>query len=410
MSNLKVQQLVRRLRQNGYSAYLVGGCVRDYLLGLPPKDFDVATSAHPKEILALFPAAELVGAHFGVVLVDGMEVATYRSDGAYSDGRRPDSVVFQRTPKEDVSRRDFTINGLLWDPESNQIIDFVNGVADMASRTIRVIGDAQQRFSEDYLRLLRAVRFAARLSFAIEPETSNAIRQHASKIQFVAKERVREELNRMLTDGQAAVATRLLTELGLAKQLFAQWPDDRHSRANQLESQWTFFDRLPRSARTLALGWALMFQTYLTDANASKVMSDLRFGTALTRRIQDLLRLLADFANFSDKTLAEKKRLVRRPEWSEVLQLEQIQTLQSSRELRQHNWRLAKRFAERQASEQLFPKPLIDGNGLQAKGFLAGPELGKLLQEIEEGQLNQTILTLDDVEAFLQAKRPVKAV
>src|SRR6516225_7910099 len=198
------RQVAGRLRAAGYQAYLVGGCVRDLLLGCEPKDFDISTDAPPERILELFPGSGQVGAHFGVVLVKGggrqVEVATFRSDHDYIDGRRPAGVRFETDPRQDVLRRDFTINGLMMDPETGEVFDFVGGRADLEAHLVRAIGDPEVRFREDHLRLLRAVRFAARMGFAIEPATRGAIRRNHRAIAKVSAERIRDELSRILTE------------------------------------------------------------------------------------------------------------------------------------------------------------------------------------------------------------------
>jgi len=218
--------VVKRLRGAGHKAWLVGGCVRDLLLGRPPKDFDVATSARPGIVTELFHRSEQVGAHFGVVLVREeaaqVEVATFRSDDIYSDGRRPDRVHFETDPREDVLRRDFTINALLLDPESGDVLDYVGGRADLEQGIVRAIGDPEIRFGEDHLRLLRAVRFAARLRFRIEPATMSAIQRLHALILKVSAERVRDELVRILTEGGARYGFELLDESGLLGDLLPE--------------------------------------------------------------------------------------------------------------------------------------------------------------------------------------------
>ncbi|MGH9492856.1 MAG: CCA tRNA nucleotidyltransferase, partial [Terriglobales bacterium] len=228
--------VVRTLRQAGHQAYLVGGCVRDLLLGREPEDFDVATDATPDQVMRLFPQTYAVGAQFGVVLVpvgpttddqrpapSVIEVATFRSDGLYSDGRRPDQVTYTKDPKEDVQRRDFTINGLLLDPLKNdEVLDFVGGRADLASKTIRTIGKPEQRFTEDKLRMLRAVRFAARFEYEVEPGTFAAIQKLAPEVHQVSRERLRDELVKMLTEGRARRAFELLDQSGLLAQVLPE--------------------------------------------------------------------------------------------------------------------------------------------------------------------------------------------
>ncbi len=236
-------RIARRLHALGHAAYFAGGCVRDMLLGVAPKDFDVATDATPDLVQAAFPRTEAVGAHFGVVLVidkveraDGeaeriaTEVATFRHDGAYSDGRRPDEVRFSGDPREDVLRRDFSINGLLLDALrfdagdqlADCVLDYVGGQSDLAAKLVRAIGDPKLRFAEDKLRMLRAVRFAARLEFTIEPRTMHAIRAQAAEIAAVSAERVRDELTRILTEGHARRGFELLEETGLLAQVLPE--------------------------------------------------------------------------------------------------------------------------------------------------------------------------------------------
>src|ERR1700733_13529644 len=228
--------IIRTLRDNGHKAYLVGGCVRDILLGHDPADYDVATAAIPDEIMRIFPDAYGVGAQFGVVLVpagdvasnvstpkgNAVEVATFRSDIGYSDGRHPDEVRFSRDPREDVGRRDFTINGMLLDPATGEVLDFVGGQDDLAAGIIRTIGHPEKRFAEDKLRMMRAVRFAARFEYRVDAATFEAIQRLAHQIDVVSRERVRDELTRMLTEGHARRAFRMLDESGLLREVLPE--------------------------------------------------------------------------------------------------------------------------------------------------------------------------------------------
>jgi tRNA nucleotidyltransferase/poly(A) polymerase len=227
--------IVERLRRAGFQAYLVGGCVRDLLLGREPADFDVSTDAAPDQVMTIFPETYAVGAQFGVVLVplheedaasipkaSVVEVATFRSDIGYSDGRHPDQVRFSKDPSEDVRRRDFTINGLLLDPITNQVLDFVDGREDLEGRIIRTIGNPEQRFAEDKLRMLRAVRFAARFDYTVEPATLTAIQKLVAQIHQVSRERVRDEFTKILTEGHARSAFLLLDQTGLLRELLPE--------------------------------------------------------------------------------------------------------------------------------------------------------------------------------------------
>jgi poly(A) polymerase len=231
MSQIKefAERIVRSLRDAGHQAYLVGGCVRDLVLGVEPTDYDVATDATPDEVMRIFPETYAVGAQFGVVLVPlrddanrTVEVATFRSDIGYSDGRHPDQVCFSQSAREDVERRDFTINGLLLDPVKNEVLDFVGGRKDLDAGIIRAIGDPALRFSEDKLRMLRAVRFAARFGYTIEPPTFAAIQKLAVGISQVSRERVRDELTKMLTEGRARQAFMLLDQTGLLREVLPE--------------------------------------------------------------------------------------------------------------------------------------------------------------------------------------------
>jgi poly(A) polymerase len=218
--------IVKRLRESGYAAYLVGGCVRDMVMGKEPKDFDIATSALPDEVMRLFPQTLTVGAQFGVVLVvqngHTYEVATFRSDGLYEDGRHPKEVLYTDDPRRDVLRRDFTINGLLYDPVAETVLDFVEGQSDIRNGIIRTIGEPEQRFLEDKLRLMRAVRFAARFDYRLDSDTQRSIFELAHKITQVSQERIRDELVKILTEGYSARGIRLLEECRLLQQILPE--------------------------------------------------------------------------------------------------------------------------------------------------------------------------------------------
>ena len=260
------RQIVTRLKASGHQAYFVGGCVRDLLLGGAPKDYDVATDAQPSEISALFPKSDLVGAHFGVVLVHDsgaqVEVATFRSDHAYVDGRHPEAVDFETDPRQDVLRRDFTINALLLDPDSDEVLDFVGGRDDLRNRIVRAIGDPETRFREDHLRLLRAVRFAARLNYQIDPATMRAIQRLHSQILKVSAERIRDELSRILTEGGARRGFELLDETGLLADILPEvaamkgvaQPPEFHPEGDVWTHTLLMLDQLREPSVTLALG------------------------------------------------------------------------------------------------------------------------------------------------------------
>ena len=346
-------EIATTLRERGFQAFLAGGCVRDLLLGAVPKDFDVATSARPQEIVASFPQTQQVGAHFGVILVQlggvATEVATFRHDGVYLDGRRPDSVQFSSDPREDVLRRDFTINGMLLDPFSNAVLDFVGGRADLAAKVVRTIGEPPLRFGEDKLRMLRAVRFAARLGFAIDPETMAAMRSLAGEIAQVSCERIRDELTRMLTEGHARRAMELLHESGLLAEILPEveklrgvaQPPEFHPEGDVWVHTMMLLDHLPAgSASTLA--WGMLLHDIGKPATFSQKAGDrirfnghvevgvriaeaicarLRFSNDDTAQISSLVRHHMQFGDVAQMKQSTLKRFVRLPQFEEHLAL-----------------------------------------------------------------------------------------
>src|SRR5947209_11309485 len=301
--------VIAKLRGAGHQAYLVGGCVRDLLLGLKPKDFDVSTDARPDRIMDLFPKSGRVGAHFGVVLVrdvfDQVEVATFRSDHEYEDGRRPEFVRFESDPQQDVLRRDFTINGLMMDPGTGEVLDFIGGRADLEQGVIRAIGEPDARFREDHLRLLRAVRFAARLGFEIEGQTFDAISRHHASIRRVTAERVRDELVRILTEGGARRGFELLDASGMLEEILpevaamkgVEQPPQYHPEGDVWKHTLLLLEQLDRPSATLALG-ALLHD--VGKPPTFRVAERIRFdghveeGVTLGHRILTRLRFSRD--------------------------------------------------------------------------------------------------------------------
>ena len=287
-AEILAKAIVSTLRQAGYQAYLVGGCVRDLLLGCHPKDFDVSTDAPPQRLLELFPKSGQVGAHFGVVLVrDGghhVEVATFRSEHDYADGRRPSNVHFEADPRQDVLRRDFTINGLMMDIESRAVLDYVGGRADLEARLIRAIGDPELRFREDHLRLLRAVRLATRFGFEIEAATLAAIRRNHALIRKVSAERIREELTRILTEGSARRGFELLDTTGLLDDLLpeiaamkgVEQPPEFHPEGDVFIHTLLLLDNLPQLC-TPTLAWGALLHDVGKPATFRKAPDRIRF-------------------------------------------------------------------------------------------------------------------------------------
>ena len=425
--------IIRKLRATGRQGYVVGGCVRDLLLGCPAKDFDVATDAPPDEILRLFPGSGCVGAHFGVVLVrEGgaqVEVATFRSDRDYADGRRPTSVRFETSPREDAIRRDFTINGLMMDPETGEVLDFVGGRADLAQRLVRAIGDAGVRFGEDHLRLLRAIRFAARLDFAIEPTTFEAIRRHHGLIRTVSAERVREELIRILTEGGARRGFELLDATGLLTDLLPEvaamkgvaQPPEFHPEGDVWIHTLLLLEKLDHASPTLALG-ALLHD--VGKPPTFRVAERIRFdghveaGVALARRILERLRtsradaeqieaLIANHMRFKDVPRMKGstlKRFLRLPKFEEHLELHRLDCLAAHGQL--DNYDLVRRKLAELPNEQLKPVPLLTGADLIGEGYRPGPIFSEILRAVEDAQLETRIQTRDEALNFVKRKFP----
>ena len=422
-------RLAQILRTSGHQAYLVGGCVRDLLLGLAPKDFDIATSARPDELLALFPGADLVGAHFGVVLVEGVEIATFRSDHDYTDGRHPGQVTFETSPAADAARRDFTVNGLFLDPETGRVLDFVDGERDLRDGRIRAIGRPADRFAEDHLRLLRAVRFAARFGFAIDPATMAAMREHAASITRIAAERTRDELNRILTEGGARRGFELLDESGLllhtlpeiaAMQGVAQ-PPEFHPEGDVWIHTLLMLEAMQQP--TLTLAWGVLLHDvgkpptfkiaerirFDGHAEAGARMADdillrLRQSNDDITRIVDLVARHLDWMNLHRMREAKIKRFLRREHFDEHLELHRLDCSSSHRRL--ENYHLAQQRLAELREEDLRPPPLLTGRDLIAAGLEPGPRFKQILEAVEDAQLEGELATRQEALAFALKLQP----
>jgi putative nucleotidyltransferase with HDIG domain len=412
------RHVAETLRRAGYLAYFVGGCVRDLLLGRSPKDFDVSTDAPPERILELFPGSDQVGAHFGVVLVKGggrhVEVATFRSDRDYVDGRRPAAVRFETDPRQDVLRRDFTINGLMMDPETGDVLDFVGGRGDLQERLVRAIGDPEVRFREDHLRLLRAVRFGARLGFAIEPATLGAIRRNHAAIARVSAERARDELSRILTEGGARYGFELLDATGLIEDLLPEvaamkgvaQPPEFHPEGDVWVHTLLLLEKFERP--TAALAWGALLHD-VGKPPTFRVAERIRFdghveeGVRLARGILGRLRfsredqeqveaLVANHMRFMDVHRMKQstlKRFLRVPRFTEHLELHRLDCLAGSGRL--DNYEFVRGKLEELPEEQLKPTPLLTGRDLIAAGYTPGPDFSKMLAAVEDAQLEGRI-------------------
>ena len=461
--------IVRTLRKRGYQAYLVGGCVRDLLLRREPADYDVATDATPTQVMDIFPDTYAVGAQFGVVLVplpkelraprsdDGpdnatlecdppgalelevghshkacVEVATFRNDVSYSDGRHPDEVRFSRDPREDVQRRDFTINGLLLDPEKNEVLDFVGGQEDLRWGVIRAIGDPERRFAEDKLRMLRAIRFAARFQYKIDPATFAAVQKLAAQIHQVSRERVRDELTRMLTEGHAKPAFELLDASGLLHEVLpeieamkgVEQPPEFHPEGDVFVHTLLLLEKLPHPcAPTLA--WGALLHDVGKPPTFRRAPDRIRFDNhvgvgvkmaeAICKRLrfsnddaEQILALVDNHMRFGDVQRMRPstfKKFIRLPRFDEHLELHRLDCESSHRSLGMYD------FTREQLAnlppEEVRPKPLIGGDDLIAAGYRPGPLFKNILVTVEDAQLDGRLRNKEEALRFVQEQFPL---
>ena len=426
-------QIAATLRSRGFQALLVGGCVRDLLLNRPPQDWDVATDATPDQILSLFPNSNLVGAQFGVVLVREeaaqVEVATFRSDGVYEDGRRPANVRFEKSPIEDAARRDFTINALFLDPANGEILDFVGGREDLRRQVIRAIGDPEARFREDHLRLLRAVRFAARLGFRIEPATFHAIHRLAPEVRTVAPERVRDELTRILTEGAASRGFELLDAGGLLDQVLpeisamkgVEQPPEFHPEGDVWVHTLLLIEKLDRPTPTLAWG-ALLHDagkpSTFQRADRIRFNGHVEAGVEVARHLLNRLRFSRDdadqilalianhmkFKDAFDMRESTLKRFVRQPAFEEHLELHRLDCLSSNGYTDAYEY--VKARVSELSEDALKPAPLITGHDLIERGYKPGPLFSEILHAVEDAQLEGTLQSPEDAIRLVEERYP----
>jgi poly(A) polymerase len=451
--------IVQTLRQRGFHAYLVGGCVRDLLLGRQPKDYDVATNANPEQVMTIFPETYAVGAQFGVVLVPvplerdvasnvstenagdlvsgfsthahAVEVATFRSDIGYSDGRHPDEVRFSQDPREDVARRDFTINGMLLDPVSGEVLDFVSGRRDLEDKIVRAIGDPECRFAEDKLRMLRAVRFAARFEYTIEPATFAAIQKLAIEIRVVSRERVRDELTRMLTEGHARRAFLLLDECGLLREVLpeisamkgVQQPPQFHPEGDVFVHTLLLLDNLPQPCPP-ALAWGALLHdvgkppTFRVAPDrirfdghvevgvkmAEEICKRLRFSGLDTERVLALVDNHMRFGQATRMSESTLKKFLRMPHFDQHLALHRADSLASHGNLSTYEF-LTKKLAVI-PPEKMRPAPLVSGDDLIAAGHAPGPRFREILEAVEDAQLEGRLGSKETALEFVRREFP----
>ena len=448
--------ILRTLHDQGYQAYLVGGCVRDLLLGREPGDYDIATDATPEQVMRIFPQTYAVGAQFGVVLVPmavdpsvtsvvdqadvnhgrhrgkTVEVATFRSDIGYSDGRHPDQVRFSKDPRQDVQRRDFTINGLLLDPLKNEVLDFVGGRKDLDAGIIRAIGEPELRFAEDKLRMLRAVRFAARFGYSIEPQTSAAIQKLAPQIHQVSRERVRDELTKMVTEGQARRAFLLLDETGLLHELLpeieamkgVEQPPQFHPEGDVFVHTLLLLEKLPHPCPA-TLGWGALLHdvgkppTFRVAPDrirfdghvdvgvkmAEEICRRLRFSNHDTDQILALVKNHMRFAHAMQMSEATFKKFVRMPRFEEHLELHRIDCESSHGDLT--TYRFTREKIASMPPEAVRPRPLVSGDDLIDAGYVPGPKFKEILGAVEDRQLEGMLHSGDEAIEFVRKEFPL---
>jgi poly(A) polymerase len=389
--------VVARLQRVGHRALWAGGCVRDLLLGLVPSDYDVATDATPEQVMRLFLRTVPVGVSFGVVRVLGpraageVEVATFRSDGAYVDGRRPESVTFG-TPEVDASRRDFTINGMFLDPMTDQIWDFVGGKADLTNRVLRAIGDPAARFTEDKLRLLRAVRFAARFGMTIEPATRAALMAMADLVKVVAPERIAQELRKMLLHRTRPQALDMARDVGLVRAVLPPLADVEESRWAEMLRVLEYLPKGP----TFPLAFAALLRE-IAPVHADSLARDLRLAN--TERDRATWLIANQHALVAPTSLRPfaLKRLLAEPGIDELLDLHRaiaLATTGDAAHVDYCDW-----YRRELPAGPLDPPPLITGADLKAEGLQPGPRFKQLLEDVRVAQLNGEIATREDAIA-----------
>ncbi|KAB2646543.1 MAG: CCA tRNA nucleotidyltransferase [Verrucomicrobia bacterium] len=426
--------IVRRLQAGGFSAFWVGGCVRDFLLGREPGDFDIATSARPDDIEKLFLHTVPVGRKFGVVIVvfegQQFQIATFRAEADYFDGRRPETVVFADA-QADARRRDFTANGIFFDPITRQSHDWVGGKDDLRAKMIRTIGSPEGRFGEDHLRLLRAVRFAAQLGFEIEPATFAAIQIHSAKIKLISAERVRDELIKLFQFPHAERGLKLLHASGLLEHILpeiaatvtCEQSPDYHPEGSVFNHLCLMLQQLPPDAHP-SLSWAVLLHdvakplTAARDANtgsihfyehekigatmAVEILERLRFPRKQIEEIADAVRHHMQFKDALKMRKATLRRMLMRETFPLELQLHRLDCLGSNGKLETHNFLVAQ-SAELASQPEIRP-PLLTGNDLIALGIKPGKEMGALLNEIRERQLQDELTAPDEAREWLKSR------
>ncbi len=433
-SREKAATITAKLHRAGYEAYFVGGCVRDMVRGVPPADYDIVTSALPEQVQSLFPRTIPVGAAFGVILVveDGhpYEVATYRTEHGYEDGRHPSQVTYS-TAEQDVLRRDFTINGLLMEPESGRVIDYVGGVADIENRIVRTIGDPEERFTEDHLRMIRAVRFSANLSYGVHPETLQAIRKNAPLVRRISRERIREEMTKILTGRGARSGVEMLAESGILKEILpelvalqgVEQPPFYHPEGDVWEHTLRMLFILSESAPTdPRLAWAVVlhdigkavsrseddagvhFYGHVQTGKeiAAAILERLRFSRSDQETIMALVQEHMKFMHVRDMRPSKIKRFIRKADFDLHLELHRLDCLGSHGML--DNYEFCRGKLDEFTVEELHPPRLLNGDDLIAMGFLPGRHFKEILRELEDAQLSGQVHSTEEARTLVMTR------
>jgi len=425
------RKIAGRLREEGHIAYFAGGCVRDMVRAFAPKDFDIATDARPEVVQNLFSHTYAVGAHFGVIIVleDGFqfEVATFRSDDAYIDGRHPSAVHFS-SPEEDARRRDFTINGMFFDPAAEKLIDFVGGRADIDAKLVRAIGDPAQRFAEDRLRMLRAARFASVLDYQIDVHTWDALVANAASINEISAERIREELVRIFLSPNRVRGWDLLEASGLMRAMLPEievmkgckQPEQFHPEGDVFEHTRLMLQFLPEKV-SVPLVFSVLFHDVAKPRTATvdetgrirfsghdrlgaemteEIMRRLRFSGAEIEATVEMVRQHMVFKDVPNMRVAKLKRFMARPTFDEELELHRVDCQSSHRMLDNYEFLLRKR--EEFANEPIIPPPLVRGDDLIALGLKPGPTFGEILEAVETRQLEGSLCTREEALEWIK--------
>jgi len=432
------REICSRLRGSGHIAYFAGGCVRDMVRGCAPKDVDIVTDARPEEVQKIFPRTHAVGAHFGVIIVVEnefqFEVATFRSDDAYLDGRRPATVHFS-SPEEDAQRRDFTVNGMFFDPENNTVIDFVGGRADLEAKLIRAIGQPAQRFSEDRLRLLRAVRFATTLDFQIEQKTWDALVANAPAITQISAERIRDELVRIFLSPHRLRGWDLLDASGLLRAIIPEiesmkgcaQPPQFHPEGDVFQHTRLMLELLPEKV-SLPLVFSVLLHDVAKPPTASvdetgrirfnahdrigaemteQIMERLRFSRAEIDATVEMVRQHMVFKDVPRMRVAKLKRFMARATFDEELELHRVDCASSHAMLENYDFLVRKK--EEFANEPIIPPPLITGDDLIALGMKPGPKFGEILEAVETRQLEGALKSREEALDWLKQKYSIES-